>query len=158
MDMGSSATITGESETSYAYSAGNGYIQSMATLNAPSSVNPGGLGAVITSGANMGSTIVRRSFLSASNASGSGNSILRRYNITPTNNTGLNATLRFQYLDAELNGLDESSLVLWRSTDDIHWTSMGFNARNTATNYVELAGINSFSSWDIINGIEYFAG
>ncbi|MEJ7767704.1 MAG: hypothetical protein WKF89_07815 [Chitinophagaceae bacterium] len=88
-------------------------------------------------------------YLSASNSSGGGNSILRRYNILPSNNTLLNASFRFKYLDAELNGLSENSLVLWESTDAIHWISQGFTTRNTEANYVELTGVNEFSSWTL---------
>jgi hypothetical protein len=149
IDMGTTAQLTNESELSYAYSLGAGYIQSTANLNAPSSANPGSLGAIITSASNLGNTIVRRSFLPASNTAGNGSSILRKFNITPTNNVALNATFRFQYLDAELNGLDENSLVLWKSADDLHWTNQGSTSANTTTNYVELTGISDFSSWTL---------
>jgi Secretion system C-terminal sorting domain len=149
IDMGTTAVITNESELSRAYSAGTGYIQSTANLNAPSSVNPGSLGAIITSASNMGNTVIRRSFVSSVNSSGGGSSILRKYIINPTNNTSLNATFRFQYLDAELNGLNENSLVFWKSPDNIHWTAQGFTTNNTTTNYVELTGITDFSSWTL---------
>jgi hypothetical protein len=149
IDMGTTALITNETELSRAYSAGTGYMQSTATLNAPASANPGSLGAIITTSANLGNTVIRRSFISAVNSSGSGNSILRQYNINPTNNTSLNATFRFQYLDAELNGLDENSLVFWKSPDALHWTPQGFTSRNTATDYVELTGITDFSTWTL---------
>jgi hypothetical protein len=149
IDMGTTALITNESELSYAYSAGSGYIQSTANLNAPSSVNPGSLGAIFTSASNMGNTVIRRSFVSSVNSVGGGSSILRKYTISPTNNTSLNATFRFEYLDAELNGLDENSLVFWKSPDNIHWTAQGFTSNNTVTNYVELTGITDFSSWTL---------
>jgi hypothetical protein len=59
-------------------------------------------------------------------------SIQRSYLIMPDNNTGLNATLRFYYLDAELNGKNENTLTLWRSTDGIHWVLAGVDNRNTS--------------------------
>jgi hypothetical protein len=149
IDMGATAQLTNESETNYAYSLSTGYIQSTANLNAPSSANPGTLGAIITSASNLGNTVIRRSFLPATNSAGNGGSILRKYIITPTNNTLLNATFRFQYLDAELNGLDENILVFWKSPDATHWTSQGSITRNTTTNYVELTGITDFSSWTL---------
>jgi Secretion system C-terminal sorting domain len=149
INLGTTALLSNESETSNAYSLSTGYIQSTATLNAPSSANPGSLGAIITSASNLGSTVIRRSFLAANNSYGNGSSILRKYIITPTNNTSLNATFRFQYLDAELNGLAEGSLVSWKSPDNTHWTAQGFTTRNTTTNYVELTGITDFSSWTL---------
>ncbi|MEO6327550.1 MAG: T9SS type A sorting domain-containing protein [Ginsengibacter sp.] len=148
IDLGSNAVLTNESETSRAYSLGTGYIQSTQTLNAPSSLNAGNLGAIITSSANMGSTVVRRGF--TSNGSIPGNaSILRYYVITPTNNTGLNATFRFAYLDAELNGLGASTLDLWKSQDNITWVDSGYTTRAPVNNYVEKTGINDFSFWTL---------
>jgi hypothetical protein len=149
IDMGTTAQLTNESETNYAYSLSTGYIQSTANLNAPSSTNPGGLGAIITSASNLGNTVIRRSFLPANNSYGNGSSILRKYDITPTNNTSLNATFRFEYLDEELNGLDENSLVFWKSPNSINWTVQGFTTRDASNNYVELTGISDFSSWTL---------
>jgi hypothetical protein len=62
----------------------------------------------------------------------------------PANNTGINATLQFHYFDAELNGLSESSLELWKSHDNTSWSSQGFSSRNVSTNYVEKTGISDF--------------
>ena len=143
------AIINGESENSHIISTGGGYIETTAVLNNPNLENPGNLGATITSSANMGSTIIRRGHLSQANGSGTGNSILRYYDIIPANNTGLNATLNFSYLDNELNGLAESQLTLWKSTDMAHWTDMGFDRRSTVTNYVEQSGLTDFSRWTL---------
>jgi hypothetical protein len=55
------AVLLGESASSYITdTAQTGYVETVVNLNAPSSVNPGNLGAVITSAQNMLSTIVRR--------------------------------------------------------------------------------------------------
>jgi hypothetical protein len=143
------ALLNGESETSHITGTNGGYVQITKTLNAPTLVNAGNLGAVITSTQNLGSTIIRRGHVSQTNASGAGNSIFRYYDIIPTNNASLNAGLRLKYLDAELNGLDENSLVLLKSTDNTHWTSQGFDSRNTTTNYVEKAGLADFSRWTL---------
>lgn len=148
VDLGSTGIFKNESETSRAYSAGTGYAQSTQTLNAPSSVNAGNLGAIITSSANLGSTVIQRGFTSNSNVPG-GSSILRYYVITPTNDAGLNATYRFQYLNAELNGLNDSTLNFWKSPDNINWVDSGFTTRDTLNKYVEKTGINDFSSWTL---------
>ncbi len=118
------------------------------SLNAPSSVDVGGLGALITSGADLGSTIVRRGYNALTG--NSNNSILRWYDITPTTNSGLNATLVFPYSEgAELNGISEADLRLFKSTDDgITWTLEGGTVDQGA-NTVTLTGIDGFSRWTL---------
>ena len=143
------ALLNGESELSRITGTTGGYIEITNTLNAPSSTNPGNLGAIITSAANMGSTLIRRGHQSQTNAGGGGNSVHRYYDITPTTNTGLNATLRFQYFDAGLNGLTENTLLMWKSTNNTSWTNENFTSRNTIVNYVEKTGITGFSRWTL---------
>src|SRR5216684_2662093 len=80
--------------------------------------------------------------------------IQRTFLIQPQNNTALNATLRFYYLDAELNGDNASTLSLWKSSDGITWMQIGADTRNAVSKYVEKAGIADFSYWtltDLIN-------
>ena len=149
IDLGATGAVNGESETSRLIGFAGGYIQIINTLNAPSSANPGNLGAIITSPQNLGSTTIRRGEQSQANGGGAGSSILRYYDISPATNSGLNATLRFSYFNAELNGLDENTLVLWRSPDNISWSNQGFTTRNTITNYVEKTGIDAFSRWTL---------
>jgi hypothetical protein len=149
IDLGTTGTLTGESETSRAFTTGNGYIQVTTTLAAPSSANPANLGVVISSSANLGSTIIRRGHRSQVNSTGNGTTILRYYDIVPTLNSGLNATLRFQYFDAELNGLTESMLSLWRSFNNVNWTDLGFSSRNATSNFVEQTGISSFARFTL---------
>ncbi len=126
-----------------------GKIMITTNVAAPAALNVGGLGAVLTTGADLGNTTVER-FHSA--AAGNGNQgILRRYNIVPgQNNSGLNATLRLHYDDSELNLLNESGFQLYKSADgsDDSWTLMGGTVNET-DNYVEMTGINDFSHWTI---------
>ncbi len=93
----------------------------------------------------MGSTTITRSH---GQQTGNGNqSILRTYDISPTNNSELNATLVFHYDDSELNGLDESTLILYCSVDGgSTWQPMGGSV-NTTENTITLSGITSFSRW-----------
>lgn len=143
------ALLTGELETSRITATTGGYIEITNTLNAPSAANPGNLGAIITSAANLGSTTIRRGHQSQTNGYGQGNSIRRYYDIMPANNSGLNASLRFRYFDAELNGLTEAILTLWKSSNNISWTDENFTSRNVLTNYVEKTGIADFSRWTL---------
>ncbi len=112
--------------------------------------NVAGLGAEITTSANMGSTTITRTH--AANSSPA--SIERRYNIVPTNNSGLNATLVFHYDDNELNGLTASSLELYRSTNNgTNWTDMNGSV-NTFHNTITLSGIDAFSLWTAMESEE----
>ena len=128
IDLGTTGAVNGESEATRIIGANGGYIQIVNTLNAPTSANPGNLGAIFTSAQNFGNTIIRRGHKSQVNSVGAGSGILRYYDISPANNTGLNATLRFSYLNTELNSLNENGLVLWRSLDNINWSNQGFTS------------------------------
>jgi len=104
--------------------------------------NVAGLGAEITTSANMGSTTIIRGH----EAQGS-QGIKRYYQINPTTNTGLSATLVFHYRDAELNGQTESELKLFKSSDGSTWTEQASSTVNTTDNTLTLSGIDGFSSW-----------
>jgi hypothetical protein len=149
LELTDGAVITGETETARVFSTGSGYLQTEASLISPSLANPGNLGALISSSQNLGSVTIRRGHASQSNSFGNGSTVLRYYDILPTNNSGLNATLRFHYLEAELNGFDESNLTLWKSSDLQNWMHQGWTSRDVTLNYVEKAGIESFSRWTL---------
>jgi large repetitive protein len=125
-----------------------GSITTTRTLNNISALNVGGLGAVITSSANMGSTTIIRGHTSQ----GGSQSILRYYDITPTTNTGLNATLVFNYNDNEINGNTETDLKLFKSTNSgTNWTVQNTSVVNTTNNTITLSGIDGFSRWTAAN-------
>ena len=149
INLGNTAFLENENENSRVIGINGGQLVFSTTLNAPASANPGNLGAILTSSQNLGAVTISRGHKSQINGFGNGNSILRYYDISPTNNTGLNATFRFKYLDAELNGLAENSLVFWKSANNTTWTQQGFNSRDITANYVELSGINDFSRWTL---------
>ena len=148
INMGTNALLNNENENSH-ITGNDGYIRITNTLNTPAAANPGNLGAVITSAQNLGSTIITRGVKSQTNGNGFGNSILRYYDITPANNTGLDATLRVNYFDAELNSLPESSLVMWKSDNGTNWSVQGYTGRDASANYVEKSGIAGFSRWTL---------
>jgi len=132
-------TITWEGAT------GNGTISETQVLTAPSAVNVGNLGAVITSSADLGSTVIKRGF--TADSVNSKLSVSRWYMITPTTNTGLNATLVFNYDESELNGLSEERLLLYSSADTGKtWVERG-GIRDVANNKITLTGIDAFSMW-----------
>jgi hypothetical protein len=140
IDLGTAGVFVGESETSRATTTGTGYVQATRTLNSPSSENPGNLGAIITSNTNLGSTVVRRGHKVQTGISGSNNSLARYFDIIPTNNLALKATLRLYYFDAELTGppsIPEASIYQWKSANLVNWDFMGALVRDVSANYVE---------------------
>lgn len=149
LDLGNRGVLTGESETSNAFTEGNGYIQVVNYLNNPSRTNTGNLGAVISSSSNLGNTIIRRGHITLMYAGAKRNSIHRYYDIIPANNSNLNATVQFNYFDTEVGNSDESTLSLWKITDDNSWINSGYDKRSSTANYVEKTGINGFTRYTL---------
>ena len=148
LNLGTTGLVNGETETSRIFTLGNGYVQVINSLNMPVSANPGNLGAIISSNKNLGSVTIRRGHLAQANVSGTTPGIRRYYDILPDNDNGLKATLRFQYFDAELNGLNESTLELWKQGRR-NWTNEGFTSRSAVNNYVEKTNISALSRWTL---------
>ena len=65
-----------------------------------------------------------------------------------TYNHPLNPSFQFTYYDAELNGLDENNLVMWKSSNNINWTNQGYTSRSAIDNYVTNSGLD-FSRWTL---------
>jgi hypothetical protein len=149
--LGSGAVLSGESVASRIVGSTGGYVEATGVLNAPAGVNPGNLGVVISSAQDLGNTIVRRGHAAQviDGGGSNGSSILRYYDIQPSNDAGLNATLRFNYFDGELNGQDEGGLILWKSEDDVNWMLQGFTSRDINAHYVEKTGIDQLSRWTL---------
>jgi hypothetical protein len=106
-----SGMLVNESEKSRIVTGEQGEVFITQSLSSPLAANPGNVGAVITSSQNMGLTTIRRGH--KTDSINGQISIARYYKIVPANNVDLNATLRFHYLDAELNHLAESSLTMF---------------------------------------------
>lgn len=126
--------------------SGGGSINSEPSdVDAPQNFNFSGLGFIITSSENLGEVQISRNhdeLLSDGNRS-----INRNFNVNVENNENLNATVQFTYRDSELNGLEESSLTLFRSTDNGEtWESVG-GVVDTENNTITVEGVDSFSLW-----------
>lgn len=151
LNLGATGLLQNENETSHAVGSTGGYIQWSDVLNAPASIDPGNLGIIISSSQNLGATTVRRGHQSQTISIGA--SILRYFDIIPTNNSSLNATLQLNYFDAELNGQTESTLNIWKSSDLINWSYIGFDGRDASANYVNRSGVQDFSRWTLSSSI-----
>ncbi|MGQ8335704.1 Ig-like domain-containing protein [Sunxiuqinia sp. A32] len=135
-------------ETGGVFSGTSGSITTTRNLNNINAENVAGLGAVVTTSSDMGSTTITRTHYQAGGSLSM--SVLRQFNIIPTNNSGLNATLAFSYLDSELNSLTESSLKLFKSTDSgTIWTNQSSSTVDTEANTLTLNNIDSFSLWTV---------
>jgi hypothetical protein len=126
----------------------SGLITTTRTLGANPG-NVGGLGINISSSPSLGSTTIERGH--RPDTLGTSNSITRNYKITPTNNSGLNATASFYYDDSDLNNLTEANLGLFKSTDNgVRWNSVS-GTLNTSNNYITASSIGSFSKWSLFS-------
>lgn len=141
VNLGSTGQLSGESSTSY--TSGPGFVSAQSVLNAPASANPGNLGIAISSASNLGPTTVKR-YNSTILLDANNSSLKRSYDIIPTNNTNLNASVVFNYLDPEITGLTENDLILWTSnTNGISWNAIGSSVLNAASNQIQTTALSS---------------
>lgn len=147
MDLGTSGSLVNETSANRVTGTSGGTIRAVRNLNAPTAVNVGGLGAEITSAFNLGSTEIIRKHNQV--VFGIGYGINRRYEIHPTNNSGLNATLVSSYFDDELvtpsGTIVEAELVLWRFNGTT-WDAQG-GTLNMVANTITKTSIPQFSEW-----------
>jgi hypothetical protein len=148
LDLGPAGTSASISESGGGRFAG-GRLEATRDVGVPSQANPAGLGLQISASADLGATTVARGH---SVQTGNGNSSIKRYyEVSPSkNNSGLSAELTFSYNEAELGGLSESDLELFKSTDGgSTWSEEGRSGRDAQNNTVTLSGIESFSRWTL---------
>ena len=149
--LGSAATLT-ESASSYV----TGTVQATRILSTAGANTFGGLGLTLAPAAGStlpGSTLVRRTTGTARTGVSSRQGILRSFNIQPAVNTGLNVTLTFGYRDAELNGIPESNLALFKSETGAAgtWGRQATATFDASANTATLAGVRDFSIWTLGN-------
>ena len=111
----------------------------------------GGIGLVLTeNNIASNSTVVRRVTGTVSSIPSGESSIARYFEIVPTIDTGLDATMEFNYFDHEITGHLEDSLVVYKSSDNrATWDGFRPTALSLATNTVTLSGIEDFSFWTL---------
>lgn len=137
--LGSSATLY---EDNGLISGSTGTITTTRDLSTISADDVAGLGATITTTANMGSTTIIRG-----HGTSGINGLDRYYQINPTTNTSLDATLVFYYDDSEINPQTEASLKLYKSSDGSTWSEQASSSVSEVDNTLTLTGIDSFSWW-----------
>jgi hypothetical protein len=149
VDLGPVGSTASIAENGTARFAG-GTLEATRDLSSPSQADPAGLGIEISAGEDLGATTITRGH-AVQNAPNGNEGIARYYDISPAqNNSGLSATLTLTYRDDELNGLSESNLEFFKSTDGGNtWSEEGQNGRDPNANAVTLGGIESFSRWTL---------
>lgn len=148
LDLGTTGLLQGESETSR-IEGSSGQVRAARMLNAPLDANPGNLGAIISSSQNLGLVRVHRGHEGQFVHGGINAPVYRYYQIIPAQNIGLNASLNFSYLEAELNGNTENSLSLFQRTAPSAWANRGFSSRNAAANTIAQTGLDSLSLFTV---------
>ncbi len=134
--LGSSAQLN---ESSGYLNGSSGRIKTSRILSDINS-NIADLGCTIIEDGNLGTTTISRGHTPQG-----ANGIKRYYQIT-SEFPPSGATLIFHYLDSELNGQNETSLSLYKSSDGINWQEQA-SSLDTSENTLTLTGINSFSYW-----------
>ena len=146
IDLGSGVgAIIGENNNARITGLTGGTVNKTASLNAPAAANPGNIGVEITSTANLGATLIKRGHAQQTSSNG-GLSIYRYYDITPTNNNALNASLKFYYFDNELAGRNKPELTQWESANGgVSWHYLGQDQLDNTNDWVlknSIAGLN----------------
>lgn len=147
LTLSSEGALIDETEQHRVIGPSGGKLVITQDLNAPNGDDPGNLGLTITSAANLGLTTIRRGHQPRS-LTGAGTGIERYYEVEPTFNTGLNATVSFRYFDAELNGVPEPNLNLWAGNAG-NWSYQGTDQLNTQSNEVVLSGLPELPDWTL---------
>lgn len=137
--------ILNENESSRLIGPNGGVIMKTLYLFEPSYENVGNLGAEITSSADMGFTTITRGHVPKTLPAG--DAFERYYEISPDNNSGLDATLKLFYFDAENPSIAEANLELWKYSSEESWTQQDGNNRNTNQDFIRKNGIDGFSTW-----------
>jgi hypothetical protein len=143
------ALLINENEYSRIIGPAGGFITIDAELHTPAAVNPGNLGAIITSAGNLGRINIFRSH-DPQSINDSSKSIARWFGISvPDNITNIDASLRFNYFDGESEGFQNDSLVLWQTANDGHWADQGYTTRDASQKYVEKQGLTRLKNFTL---------
>ncbi|MEM7658743.1 MAG: T9SS type A sorting domain-containing protein [Bacteroidota bacterium] len=151
LNLGTTGYLSNEQESSRLVSSAiGGEVVRWVTYTSPILADSGSLGVEISTANALGLTEIRRGHFPPTLPGGSG---MERYvQLSPTQNSGLNASIRLSYFEVELNGQLESELQFFQSTDGgSTWTSEGFSTKDLAENVVELDGLNSMGSFTLAN-------
>ncbi len=132
----------------------SGYLQTTLTLSNPNNNPCRGLGVKISDLThNLGITTIKR--YHARQFSNGNGSISRWYDISPANNSGLNASAVFDFSASDLNVtpvIPEVNLTMYKSIDNgSTWTAVTPGTLDMINNNFTVTGIPDFSRWALGN-------
>ncbi len=120
----------------------NGKVIAVAVLSNPDSANPGNLGLYITSVENLGNTVIMRGHVRVLGSVYDG--LYRFYDVAPTNNSRLEATIKFTYFDGDDKDHYESIYQIYDSLNATRpWQLKGYDVRDIAANFVVADSIDT---------------
>lgn len=142
--LNQSGKILYENNSNY-ITGSTGYISVKAVLNTPLNVQPGNVGASITSLNNFGMTLILRDHQTY--ILGGNSSIKRRYQIIPSNSNNISAVVTFKYTDnpTELNSISETSLSSY-SWDTTTWF-LKASVVNPSNDEIIVASLNNLGAF-----------
>lgn len=113
----------------------------------------GGIGLEITeTNKNNNVTVVTRTTgtgINHTNFLGGTNTGIKRYfDITPTDDAGLNGTMVIHYFDHELGSNTEANLKIYKDSSS-YWVLRDASSVNTGSNSISLSSITDFSRWTV---------
>lgn len=166
--LGNAGSIAGESSQSYITGTQGGRIFLTRKVTTPlNAFNPGNIGVELTTAVAPGIMVIERRHVQESilpqetvlppqtlfSGGSGGLGIQRSFTITAENNTDLNATLRFFYLDTELAGADETGLALWRDSDiNSGLILAGSDHSDASGNWVEKNNLDRWGHFTLAGG------
>lgn len=143
LDLGTTGYLSGEQDNAYVIGLDQGLVRASAYVDTFTYVNPGQLGLMIRTPVNMGLTTIERTNTSAG-VTGNVTSINRMYTVTAENNSGLNASVIFNYLPSELDYPFAGSSLSMYSADQFWgpWTNIGRDTSDTMGHLVIKFGLD----------------
>ena len=150
LTLSSDAKLNNESNNSYITCQQGGVITTTVdNASAPAGINPGNLGVTLTAQTALGLTTITRGHVAQ--VIGNDTSILRYYAISPTVDTGLDATVALTYFDHELNNNDEGLLEAW-ITQNGKWINKTASSRDQNNNVVMTDSLNGLDTITLLKG------
>ena len=143
LDLGTTGYLSGEQDNASVIGLDQGLVRASAYVDTFTYVNPGQLGLMIKTPVNMGLTTIERTNTST-NVTNTVTSIGRMYTVTAENNSGLNASVIFNYLPSELDYPFAGSSLSMYSADQFSgpWTNIGRDTSDTMGHLVIKFGLD----------------
>jgi len=149
LDLGATGSIQEERNDARITGNSGGTIKATAILNAPQALNPGNIGVEITSAANLGFTTITRGHVQQYNATAE-TGIHRYFDILPSANANLQASLRFYYFDDELAGNDKEALSIFHiKNGQQNWSLAGKDNTNPTAGWVVKTGLSQLDRYTL---------